>query len=135
MRRALAALLVAAACTPAPPPDEPGSGPAGWILPGTEWRLVELDGAPYAARLTATLTEDGRIVGQGPCNRFVAPYAGRWPDIAFSPAATTRMACADLGAETAAFAALARVNRGENGPGGLVLSGPEGTRLRFERID
>lgn len=130
----LAALPLAAACAP-PPADAPGGGPAGWILPGTTWRLAELNGAPYPARLTASLTEDGRVIGEGPCNRFVAPYAGHWPDLSFSPAATTRMACADLAAENAAFAALGKANHGENGPDGLVLSGPGDVRLRFERID
>ncbi|MBP7001973.1 META domain-containing protein [Amaricoccus sp.] len=131
MRRALALALVVAACAPMAP-DEPAGGPAGWILPGSEWRLVELNGKPYPARLTATLTEDGRIVGQGPCNRFTAGYEGRWPDLTFQPMATTRMACPDLEAETAAFAALAAVTHGDNGPEGLILTGPGDVRLRFE---
>lgn len=134
MRAAVAALLLAASCAPAGPDGEGAGGPAGWIVPGSEWRLVELNGAAYPARLTATLTEDGRVVGQAPCNRFTADYSGRWPDLTFAPVATTRMACPELAAESAALAALGAIDHGENGPQGLVLTGPEGVRLRFERI-
>ena len=105
-----------------------------WLLPGTNWRLVEINGAPAAAEVTATLTEDGRVVGQAPCNRFTAPYTGRWPDLTFAPAASTRMACPDLAAETAFFAALGAVNHAAIGDAGLVLSGPGGVSLRFVRI-
>ncbi|MBP7240659.1 META domain-containing protein [Amaricoccus sp.] len=134
MRAALTLALALAACAPVTS-DEPAGGPAGWILPGTEWRLVELNGEPYPARLTATLTEDGRIAGQGPCNLFNADYEGHWPDLTFRPIATTRMACPELAAETAAFAALAAVDHGENGADGLILTGPNQVRLRFERVE
>jgi heat shock protein HslJ len=109
--------------------------PAGtWLLPGTEWRLVELDGAPFPARATATLTEDGRVTGQAPCNRFTATWTGRWPELAFAPAASTRMACPELEAETAFFAALGRIDRAALGPDGLTLTGPGPTRMRWLRV-
>jgi heat shock protein HslJ len=112
-------------------PEPPG---ANWVLPGTEWRLVELNGAPFPARATATLTEDGRITGQAPCNRFAATWSGRWPDLTFQPAAATRMACPELEAEAAFFQALEAVNHAEVGDTGLILTGPEGVRMRFQRI-
>jgi heat shock protein HslJ len=107
--------------------------PAGnWLLPGTSWRLVELDGEPFAGSVVATLTEDGRIVGQAPCNRFMAEWTGRWPDLSFSPAAVTRMACPDLAAEQAFLAALGSVDRAALDADGLVLGG-SGRSLRFVR--
>lgn len=112
-----------------PPPTVPQSA---WILPGTSWKLVALDGKPYAARTVATLTDDGRINGQAPCNAFNATYTGRWPDLRFQPAAATRMACPDLAAETAFFAALAKVDHAAHDGDGLLLTGP-GTSLRFVR--
>lgn len=131
---AAAAALALAACAPSFPEEEAAAPAGNWLLPGTDWRLVELDGAPFAAQATATLTEDGRVVGQAPCNRFSASYAGRWPDLTFTPVAATRMACDDLAAETAFFASLGRVDHAAMGEDGLTLSGPDGTRLRFVRI-
>ncbi len=148
MRSALAFLLLAACATseidiPEPPgvgagddmAEEPDAGPHNWLLPGTEWRLVELNGAPFAARATAELTTDGRVVGQAPCNRFSATWTGRWPDLEFSAVASTRMACPELEAETAFFAALDAANHAETGSDGLILTGPDGVRLRFVRLE
>ena len=114
------------------PVEQPGVPQSGWILPGTSWALTELDGKPYAARAVATLTEDGRIVGQGPCNAFTAAYSGRWPDLRFHPVASSRLTCPDLAAETAFFAALAKVEHGAHDGDALVFTGP-GTSLRFIR--
>lgn len=125
-----AVLLLLAAC--AVPMGLETEVPEGnWLLPGTTWRLVELNGAPAAAT-TVTLTEDGRIEGQGPCNRFTATYSGRWPDLTFQPAATTRMACPDLPAEQAFFAAIGEVDRAALDADGLNLTG-DGVSLRFVR--
>jgi heat shock protein HslJ len=145
LRAVLTAALLLAACAPmtagpddpvaaASPPSGAATPAGGWLLPGTEWRLVELDGAPFAARATARLTEDGRVTGQAPCNRFTATWSGRWPELTFTPLAATRMACPELAAEDAFFAALGRVTRAEVTADGLILSGDDGTRLRFERL-
>ena len=138
-RIALAAVLAGlAGCTaPEPPVFGEPSGPAApegaWLLPGTVWRLVALDGRPYPARFVARLGEDGRIRGEGPCNAFTADYAGRWPDVRFAVTATER-ACPELDAETAAFERLAAVERAAVGVDGLTLSAPDGNSLRFERL-
>lgn len=137
IRTAVAAVALAllAACSPTAGAPEPDAGMAAsegnWLLPGTDWRLVEMNGAP-AGGVTATLTEDGRVVGQAQCNGFVAPYSGRWPDLAFAPVASTRMACPDLAAETDFFAALGAVNHAAISDDGLALTGP-GVTLRFVR--
>jgi heat shock protein HslJ len=129
---AAALLLLAACAVPMGPETEVPEG--NWLLPGTTWRLVELNGAPAAAPTTVTLTEDGRIEGQGPCNRFTAEYSGRWPDLRFQPAAATRMACPDLAAEAAFFDAIGAVDAAALGADGLTLTGPGAVRLRFVRV-
>jgi heat shock protein HslJ len=132
--RAAAALLAAvAAAGCAPAPVETAIPEGAWLLPGTTWALVELDGAPYPARLTATLTADGRVVGEGPCNAFEAPYSGRWPDVSFSVTATER-ACADLAAETAAFETLRAVTRAERDGSDVLLVAPDGGSMRMRRV-
>lgn len=126
---ALAAGLALSACVVVAPPEVPQ---AGWILPGTSWKLTELDGKPFAARAVATLTEDGRIVGDGPCNAFTAAYSGHWPDLRFHPVANSRLSCPDIAAETAFFAALVKVEHGAHDGDALVFTGP-GASLRFVR--
>jgi heat shock protein HslJ len=124
-------LLALGACMMTEPKPEVPEG--NWLLPGTSWKLVALNGTPFAARATATLTEDGRITGQAPCNAFNASYAGRWPDLRFDAVASTRMACPDLAAETAFFAALDKVDHAELLQDALLLTGPDKTVLRFVR--
>jgi heat shock protein HslJ len=128
--RALVLIAALAACAPPPETDIPEGN---WLLPGTTWRLVELDGAPFAADATATLTEDGRIVGQAPCNTFHADYVGRWPNLGFEAAASTRRACPDLALEAAFFAALDRIDHAELLTDSLLLTGHGGASLRFVR--
>ncbi|TPE48305.1 META domain-containing protein [Amaricoccus solimangrovi] len=128
---ALAAPFAVAACVYAA--EEPAVPEGNWLLPGTSWKLVELDGAPFTANAVATLTEDGRIAGQAPCNTFSAEYGGHWPAITFTPTARTRRACPDLAAENAFFAALGKVNHGEMLEDSMLLTGPD-TRLRLVKV-
>lgn len=132
MRLAAAALLLAVACAPTAPAPEVAQ--ENWLLPGSQWRLVELGGAPFTQRVTATLTADGRVVGEAPCNRFTAAWSGRWPDLAFAPATATRRACPNLQAETEFFAVLDRIEHAALGADGLTLTGPDDAMLRFVRI-
>lgn len=134
MRRGFAVgfALAVLGCAPVAPAPEVAEG--NWLLPGTEWRLVALGGVPFTESVTATLTSDGRVTGAAPCNRFTAAYTGRWPDLSFSPVASTRRMCPDMEAETEFFAVLGRVNRAALGADGLVLTGPDDASLRFERV-
>ncbi|MFQ8431056.1 META domain-containing protein [Amaricoccus sp. W119] len=128
---AIAPLLLGACVVIAQPTAEVPRD--NWLLPGTSWKLVELNGAPFEANAVATLTEDGRITGQGPCNSFNAAFTGTWPDIAFEPIPRTRRACPDRDAEDAFLAAMERVNRGEMLSDAMLLTGPE-TSLRLVKI-
>jgi heat shock protein HslJ len=109
-----------------------GTVPAEYLA--IEWRLTSLDGQPFPAGATIDLSEPGRISGQGPCNRFFASYDGPLPDFRPGAIGATRMACPDLGAEAALFAALSAMTRAEvTGPVTLTLTGPEGRRMEFTR--
>jgi heat shock protein HslJ len=145
MRIAALALLTVAACATVDPTvpllDETsvpaaGAAPDGgnWLLPGTTWRLAAIDGRRFPAPVTVSLTTDGRIEGQAPCNRFTADYTGRWPDLTFDAVTATELACDDLALERAFFGAMGRVNRGEHTDDGIRFRTPDGTYLDFVRV-
>jgi heat shock protein HslJ len=99
------------------------------------WRLAALDGAPFAARATLRFDGAGRIDGQAPCNRYSAAQPLALPGFAAGPVAATRMACPDLAAEGAYFAALEAMTRAEIGDEALVLSNAAGRSMTFRRAD
>ncbi|MDO9637875.1 MAG: META domain-containing protein [Pseudotabrizicola sp.] len=99
-----------------------------------QWNLVAIDGAPFDATATIDLATPGRITGQGPCNRFSASYDGALPDMRPGPVVATRMACADLAAESTMFGALSQMVRAEvTGPDTLLLTGAKGGSMEFQR--
>lgn len=125
---AFAAAVGLAACLPAGAQDVPAEYHA------LEWKLVSIDGKPFLAEGKIVLNTAGELAGQGPCNRFSTRYEGTLPDFRPSAIVSTRMACADLPAETAMFAALAMMTRAEVvGPVTLVMTGPKGSSMEFVR--
>ena len=64
-------------------------------LPGSEWRLVSLAGAPAIPNSKATLAfpEAGRVAGNGSCNRFTGSVVIAGDTLKMGALASTRMAC------------------------------------------
>lgn len=73
---------------------------------GKTWHLEVLQGSPFDPAMTLSFPSRNILAGQGPCNSFRATNTTPYPWIRVGPIATTRRACPDLQAETAAFAAL-----------------------------
>lgn len=84
-------------------------------LAGTAWRLEDLGGAGVLERVEATLEfpEEGRIAGNGSCNRFFGTVETKAETISFGPLGSTRMACAEpIGNQEAKYLeALQRAER------------------------
>lgn len=61
------------------------------------WHVVTVNGSALAGRQTVTLSleEQGRIFGQGPCNRYTGTYRLTGERLIVSGVAATRMACPD----------------------------------------
>ena len=61
------------------------------------WRVATIDGAPPDGRAGVSLhfEPDGRLFGQGPCNRYHAGYRIEGDKVLFSSGATTRMFCGE----------------------------------------
>lgn len=120
--------MVLPGCAKQPATDVgPGAGAAApaVALPGTAWRLTEIGAAPAIEGAEATLefTLDGRVLGNGSCNRFNGGVTTTDRSITFGPLATTRMACPDpAGAqETRYLQALGGAERFETAAGALLI--------------
>ncbi len=123
MRRFLLTFAALAACVNPALSDE---------ISGIDWHLVGLEGRDVA--WTASLRfEADKVTGKAPCNRFFGTNAATLPAVSFGAVGATRMACPDLDAETAFFAALQAMQRSELDQGHLFLIGPEGRIMEFAK--
>lgn len=125
---ALTAAFGLAACLPA------GAQSVSPDYLAIEWKVVSIDGLPFAPHATLDLATAGKIAGRGPCNRFFGSYEGTLPEFRPGAIASTKMACPDMAAEAALFAALSAMTRAEvTGPVSLSLSGAGGRRIELVR--
>jgi heat shock protein HslJ len=119
----VAALSLAACVTPAMSQAE---------IEGIDWHLVGLEGQTVS--WSASLRFDGEAVaGKAPCNSWGARTGASLPEVSIAAIRATRMACPDLAAESAFFAALEAMQRAELDQGHLYLIGPEGRIMEFAR--
>ena len=123
----LTALLFSAACAG----DETLSGYAD---AQATYLLETIDGAPFPARATIALPEEGRAEGEAPCNRWSAGQSAPYPWFALGPIVTTRRACPDLAAEQAFLAALAAMTLAEVQGPVLILSDEAGREMLFRAV-
>ncbi len=86
---------------------------AGYGAAGKIWHLTELNGAPFTAAATLQFPETGKIVVEGPCNRFSTAMTVPYPWFELGPIQSTKMACPDLDAEIAFFDALSSMSQSE----------------------
>lgn len=107
------------------PPVEPG--PIVSDLAGTNWVLEELDGVSLVDTVpTIAFGGDGTVSGSAGCNTFSGTFQVEGANLAFTPLATTKMACADptMFVESAYISALDGVKGWSVGADGrLVLDG------------
>lgn len=99
---------------------------------GIDLHLVGLEGREIAWNAALRLEAD-TLSGAAPCNRFFAANASELPEISFSTLAATRMACPDLAAEDAFFAALSSIRPTDPDQGRLYLTGTEGRLMERAR--
>lgn len=96
-----------------------------------EYALVEMDGMPFVAKATIAFPEEGRVVGQAPCNRYFAQQTVPYPWFGLEGIGATRMACPDLAIETAFFNALEGMTLAEVSGDTLILSNSLGRQMVF----
>jgi heat shock protein HslJ/uncharacterized lipoprotein YbaY len=114
--------------------DGPLSGCGGEpadLLTGAEWVVEDVAdlGIVDGANVTIAFLPEGRVAGSGGCNRYNAGFTLTGEGLAFGPAASTMMACAEalMNLEQRFHATLAAVDRfGFDETGALILMGPAG---------
>ncbi|XXK31552.1 META domain-containing protein [Rhodobacteraceae bacterium nBUS_24] len=102
-------------------------------LVGPVWVVQTLDDATFPAVATLQLSQDGKVAGKAPCNRYFGAVKFSGSDIAIGPLASTRMACEALDDETRYLLALADMTQVKLSRGQLILRGPSGRELTFKK--
>ena len=99
-----------------------------------EWRLTQLNGAPFTASATLTFSE-GNIGGSAPCNGYGGDLNSTYPQFDAGPIISTKIACAELDAENAYFQALEAASAMNVQGDTLTLSTAAGPVLVFSAVD
>ena len=114
-----------------------GGEPAA-LLHGAEWVVEDIGGAGIIDRSRVTLVFDaeGRVTGQGPCNRYAGSYTLTGENLRFGRTAATMRACAKalMTQERRFFDLLASIDRfGFSPDGALYLIARDATRIVARR--
>ena len=125
------ALALAAGCASKAPPSAAPS------IVGL-WQAQEIAGAavPADVRITLSLYGDGRAVGRAGCNNYTTKYQRTDGSISFSPAISTKMACAPelMTLEQSYLDGLTAATKVERRADGmLVLNSDNAAQLVFRR--
>jgi heat shock protein HslJ len=104
----------------------------GVDLAGSDWRPSFMRAAelPAGIAMHVTFEADGRITGNGGCNRFFGGYTVSGSHIKIGPLASTRKGCPGLlRTETAFFATLEAARSFEQTDATLTLFDAAGSKL------
>jgi heat shock protein HslJ len=123
------ALFAVSACVSAPAGADGGGG--SWANVDTDWRLVEMDGAPFPAKATLRIGA-AAVLGKGPCNSYRGSRKGDYPALEIAQIAATRMTCPDLALESAYLTRLGGMTEGRIDGDRLILSDGKGGSLVFQ---
>ncbi len=111
----------------------------GGSLPGTSWRVEDIEGQGVLAEVDSTITFDGddKVAGEGGCNRYFGPVQIEDNKIRFENLASTQMACPEeiMAQEQRFLQALSRANSYSFALGLLLIMDESGTPiLRFSQL-
>lgn len=95
------------------------------------YHLVTLDDLGFPTRATISFPEEGRVVGQAPCNSYFATQTVPYPWFGLEGIGATRMGCPDLALESEFFDALEGMTLAEVAGDTLILSNSVGRKLVF----
>ena len=104
---------------------------SGYADPGATYVLTEIAGQAFEARASISFPEEGRALGEAPCNRWSAEQTAPYPWLTLGPIAATRRACTAMTEEQAFFDALATMTLVEVQGETLILSNEDGAEMVF----
>jgi heat shock protein HslJ len=130
------ALFLCACASGSDAADVAGPGFSAELLTDREWVVEDLAGGGIIDRSRVTLNFDaeGQVSGRASCNRYTAGYQARGDRLGFTPAAATKMACAEalMNQEQNFFRILGAVDRFRiDETGALILEGAAGTMKAY----
>ena len=133
-------LWLALSLVPTSPVLAGGAPDAESELAGTNWLLREIEGRAVLESTRATLIfeDEGRVGGDGGCNRFFGTVEIDGGAVAFGPLGSTRRACGEAidGQEISYLSALAKAAAFTLQADELVIVAADETLLlRFDRAD
>lgn len=136
-----AIVVLVAACAGATVSTQPSEPPQGLDLNGP-WQLVQgtIAGNPLSLveDTRVTLIVDGsHVSGEAACNRYFGDFTQSDGRLTFPGFGATEMACGEpaMALEAAYLSALTSVDSARMDGPALVLTGPTGFELRFERLE
>lgn len=132
-RRALlgATALAASACAAPPPADAPFPVGTTFAWLGTDAGGARRNTPADAARYTIAFDDAGRVVLHLDCNRGSAQWKRDGGRLSFTPIAATKMMCPRGSLDVAFAADLAQVDTWRYDGSVLVLTGRDGSTMRF----
>jgi len=104
---------------------------SGYALRGESYVLQSVGNTSANSRLVIILPGEGRIEGEGPCNRFSARQTAPYPWFAVEGLVSTKRACPALAEETAYLEALAAMTLAEASGPLLILTDDTGREMVF----
>ena len=105
----------------------------GWTLEELNGKAVSAEGLLKGLPRLEFFAEEGRIGGHGGCNSITGIYINEWKVLQFGQIAHTLMACPEMAVEQKFLAVISgRSFRYDLRDQELILSGPDGTTLRFQ---
>ena len=87
------------------------------------WVLATVDGVAAGYVATLDLSQEGRLTGQAPCNRYFADMALQAEALDLGPIGATKMACEAMQGESDYFATLGQMDSLIRSEGALTLRG------------
>lgn len=132
-RRTIAAVLLAmtGGCAATPPADAPFPVGVTFAWLGTDAGGARRNAPADASRYTLTLEPTGRATMRLDCNRGSAQWHRDGTGLVFSPIAATKMMCPRGSLDVAFASDLTQVASWRYDGSVLVLSGRDGSTMRF----
>ena len=135
-RLVLASAALLAACAAAAPAGQDTVFPAGttfaWL--GTDAGVARRNAPADPARYTIVFERSGRATVRLDCNRGSARWERDGATLTLSPVAGTKMMCPRGSLDTSFASDLAQVEAWRVEGEALVLSGRDGSTMRFRRL-